>query len=279
MMCDTCGCNITQGNEHLISPGGKLEKTDSGREAVTVLHSLLHENDHTALHNREHFNAHGVIAINLMSSPGAGKTALLEATIKELGDEYSLAVIEGDLETENDAERIRQHGVQAIQITTGSACHLDAHMVHDAVHQLDLATLDIVFIENVGNLVCPASFDLGQHTNVVLLSVPEGDDKPAKYPVMFRTADMVMLSKADLLPVLDDFNPQRAEKYLRNLASSAPLIPTSAKSGDGMKDWLQWLRETVDQNLKAVQSAPPVQAHHHHDHDDDHRHDATHSHT
>jgi hydrogenase nickel incorporation protein HypB len=279
MMCDTCGCNITQGNEHLISPGGKLEKTDSGREAVTVLHSLLRENDHTALHNREHFNAHGVIAINLMSSPGAGKTALLEATIKELGDEYSLAVIEGDLETENDAERIRQHGVQAIQITTGSACHLDAHMVHDAVHQLDLATLDIVFIENVGNLVCPASFDLGQHTNVVLLSVPEGDDKPAKYPVMFRTADMVMLSKADLLPVLDDFSPQRAEKYLRNLASSAPLIPTSAKSGDGMKDWLQWLRETVDQNLKAVQSAPPVQAHHHHDHDDDHRHDATHSHT
>jgi hydrogenase nickel incorporation protein HypB len=269
MMCDTCGCNITQGNEHLISPGGKLEKTDSGREAVTVLHSLLHENDHAALHNREHFNAHGVIAINLMSSPGAGKTALLEATIKELGDEYSLAVIEGDLETENDAERIRQHGVQAIQITTGSACHLDAHMVHDAVHQLDLANLDIVFIENVGNLVCPASFDLGQHANVVLLSVPEGDDKPAKYPVMFRTADMVMLSKADLLPVLDDFSPQRAEKYLRNLASSAPMIPTSAKSGDGMQDWLQWLRETVDQNLKAVQSAPPVQAHHH---------DATHSH-
>jgi len=277
-MCDTCGCNITQGNEHLISPGGKLEKTDSGREAVTVLHSLLHENDHTALHNREHFNAHGVIAINLMSSPGAGKTALLEATIKELGDEYSLAVIEGDLETENDAERIRKHGVKAIQITTGSACHLDAHMVHDAVHQLDLATLDIVFIENVGNLVCPASFDLGQHSNVVLLSVPEGDDKPAKYPVMFRTADMVMLSKADLLPVLDDFNPQRAEEYLRNLASSAPMIPTSAKSGDGIKDWLQWLREAVDQNLKAVQSAPPVQAHHHHDHDDDHHHDATHSH-
>ena len=277
-MCDTCGCNITQGNEHLISPGGKLEKTESGREAVTVLHSLLHENDHTALHNRQHFNAHGVIAINLMSSPGAGKTALLEATIKELGDEYSLAVIEGDLETENDAERIRQHGVKAIQITTGSACHLDAHMVHDAVHQLDLATLDIVFIENVGNLVCPASFDLGQHTNVVLLSVPEGDDKPAKYPVMFRTADMVMLSKADLLPVLDDFSPQRAEKYLRNLASSAPMISTSAKSGEGMKDWLQWLREAVDQNLKAVQSAPPVQAHHHHDHDDDHHHDATHSH-
>jgi hydrogenase nickel incorporation protein HypB len=284
-MCDTCGCNINQGNEHLISPGGKLEKNDSGREAVTVLHSLLHENDHTAQHNREHFNAHGVMAINLMSSPGAGKTALLEATIQELGDEYSLAVIEGDLETENDADRIRKHGVTAIQITTGSACHLDAHMVHDAVHQLDLADLDIVFIENVGNLVCPASFDLGQHANVVLLSVPEGDDKPAKYPVMFRTADMVMLSKADLLPILDDFSPQRAEKYLRNLASSAPLIPTSAKSGDGIQDWLNWLREAVDKNLEALKNAPQVKAHHHHDHHHHHEdsghpnHDASHTHT
>jgi len=249
-MCDTCGCNITHGNEHLISSGGKLEKTESGHEAVTVLHNLLHENDHAAQHNREHFNNHGVVAINLMSSPGAGKTALLEATIKALGDEFRIAVIEGDLETENDAERIRAHGVTAVQITTGSACHLDAHMVHEAVHSLDLAELDIVFIENVGNLVCPASFDLGQHANIVLLSIPEGDDKPAKYPVMFRKADMVMLSKADLLPVLDDFSPERAEKYLRNLASSASLIHTSAKSGAGMEDWLNWLREVVE-NSKA----------------------------
>ncbi len=273
-MCDTCGCNITQGNEHLISPGGKLEKTESGREAITVLHGLLHENDHAARHNREHFNVHGVVAINLMSSPGAGKTALLEATIKALGDEFSLAVIEGDLETENDAERIRKHGVTAIQITTGSACHLDAHMVHDAVHQLDLAALDIVFIENVGNLVCPASFDLGQHTNVVLLSVPEGDDKPAKYPVMFRTADMVMLSKADLLPVFDDFSPQRVEKYLRNLASAAPLIHTSAKSGDGMDNWLLWLHAVINKNRLALQDKPPGQVHHHHH---DHHHGSGHS--
>ena len=274
-MCDTCGCNITEGNEHLISPGGKLEMTDSGREAVSVLHNLLHENDHTAAHNREHFNTHGVIAINLMSSPGAGKTALLEATIQALGDEYAIAVIEGDLETENDAERIRKHGVRAVQITTGSACHLDAHMVHDAVHQLDLADLDIVFIENVGNLVCPASFDLGQHSNVVLLSVPEGDDKPAKYPVMFRTADMVMLSKADLLPVLDDFSPQRAESYLRNLASSAPLIHTSSKSGHGMDDWLCWLRETVLENQRALEGTPVAPAHHHHA--SEHHHHSGHS--
>ena len=264
-MCDTCGCNITHGNQHLISPGGKLEKTESGRETVTVLHSLLHENDHAAQHNREHFNGHGVVAINLMSSPGAGKTALLEATIKTLGDEFKLAVIEGDLETENDAERIRSHGVTAVQITTGSACHLDAHMVHDAVHGLDLADLDIVFIENVGNLVCPASFDLGQHTNVVLLSVPEGDDKPAKYPVMFRCADLVVLSKADLLPILDDFDPQRAETYLRKLANPAPVIHTSAKSGVGMENWLEWLRRTVEKNRQQVLDKPVAHTHDQHD--------------
>jgi hydrogenase nickel incorporation protein HypB len=263
-MCDTCGCNITPGNEHLVSSGGKLEKTPGGQEAITVLQNLLHENDHAAQHNREHFNSHGVVAINLMSSPGAGKTALLEATIDALGDEFRIAVIEGDLETENDAERIRSHGVPAVQITTGSACHLDAHMLHDALHQLDLSTVDIVFIENVGNLVCPASFDLGQHTNVVLLSVPEGDDKPAKYPVMFRTADMVMLSKADLLPVLDDFSPERAEKYLRNLASPAPLIHTSAKTGAGLDNWLIWLRDKIEKNRLALQNDSPTQQHHHH---------------
>jgi hydrogenase nickel incorporation protein HypB len=265
-MCDTCGCNITPGNEHLVSAGGKLEKTQSGHEAVTVLHNLLHENDHAAQHNREHFNRHGVVAINLMSSPGAGKTALLEATIKALGDEFSLAVIEGDLETENDAERIRKHGVTAIQISTGSACHLDAHMIHSALHELELDGLDIVFIENVGNLVCPASFDLGQHSNITLLSVPEGDDKPAKYPVMFRSADMVMLSKADLLPILDDFSPERAEQYLRNLASSAPLIRTSAKSGDGMDNWLAWLRHLVKDHKLQLEQVSEGHSQSHHDH-------------
>ena len=265
-MCDTCGCNITPGNEHLVSAGGKLEKTQSGHEAVTVLHNLLHENDHAAQHNREHFNRHGVVAINLMSSPGAGKTALLEATIKALGGEFSLAVIEGDLETENDAERIRKHGVTAIQISTGSACHLDAHMIHGALHQLELDGLDIVFIENVGNLVCPASFDLGQHSNIALLSVPEGDDKPAKYPVMFRSADMVMLSKADLLPILDDFSPERAEQYLRNLASSAPLIRTSAKSGDGMDNWLAWLRHLVKDHKLQLEQVSEGHSQSHRDH-------------
>ena len=242
-MCDTCGCNVTPGNAHLVKPGGALHRTDDGREAVSVLRNLLHENDHTAAHNRQHFDQHGVLAINLMSSPGAGKTALLEATIKRLGKELSIAVIEGDLETENDAERIRQHGVPAIQITTGSACHLDAHMVHDALHQLDLAALDIVFIENVGNLVCPASFDLGQHANVILLSVPEGDDKPAKYPVMFRAADLVLLSKCDLLPLLDDFSTDKARRYLRELANPAEVFELSARTGDGMTQWLDWVMD------------------------------------
>jgi len=240
-MCDTCGCNVTPGNAHLVQPGGRLSKTADGREAVSVLHGLLHANDHAAAHNREHFNKHGVLAVNLMSSPGAGKTSLLEATIDALKDKLAIAVIEGDLETENDADRIRAHGVPAIQITTGSACHLDAHMVHDALHALDLQKLDIVFIENVGNLVCPASFDLGQHSNVILLSIPEGDDKPAKYPVMFRAADLVLLSKSDLLPVLDDFRPDNARRHLQELASSAPVFELSAKNAAGMDTWIHWL--------------------------------------
>jgi len=240
-MCDTCGCNITPGNEHLLAPHGHLHTTDSGRESVAVLQGLLDANDHQALHNREHFDRHGVLAVNLMSSPGAGKTSLLETTIEQLRDHARIAVIEGDLETENDAQRIRDKGVPAVQISTGSACHLDAHMVHSALHEIELDDVDIVFIENVGNLVCPASFDLGQHFNVTLLSTPEGDDKPAKYPVMFRAADLVLITKSDLLGVLGDFDPDRAERCLRNLASTAPVYQVSARNGDGMAPWLRWL--------------------------------------
>jgi len=241
-MCDTCGCNVTPGNEHLVAAGGHLAKTSGGHESVEVLKGLLDANDHQAAHNREHFERHNVLAVNVMSSPGAGKTALLEATIEALGGELRVAVVEGDLETENDAERIRRKGVPAVQISTGSACHLDAHMVHTALHDLDLDGLDVVFIENVGNLVCPASFDLGQHCNVALLSTPEGHDKPAKYPVMFRAADLVLITKSDLLEVLDDFDPQTAESYLRQVANPAPLYEISAKSGSGMDVWLEWIR-------------------------------------
>jgi len=251
-MCDTCGCNITSGNQHLIKPGGKFSRVDNGTTSISVLKNLMNENDHIAAHNREHFDKNNVLAINLMSSPGSGKTALLESTIKQLKKQFRLAVIEGDLETENDAERIRAQGVPAIQITTGSACHLDAHMVHDAVHDLSLADLDIVFIENVGNLVCPASFDLGQHLNVTLLSVTEGDDKPAKYPVMFRAADLMLLTKTDLLDVLDDFEPRKAEQNLRQLASDAPVFELSARRGDGLANWITWLKQQVEAQLSRV---------------------------
>jgi hydrogenase nickel incorporation protein HypB len=245
IMCDTCGCNITPGNEHLVQADGKHAKTADGRAAVTVLQALLSENDHEAAHNREHFDRHQVLALNLMSSPGAGKTSLLERTIDALAGQIRIAVIEGDLETENDAERIRAKGVPAVQIATGSACHLDAHMVHDALHRLDLNEVDILFIENVGNLVCPASFDLGQHRNVTLLSVPEGDDKPAKYPVMFRAADLVLCTKADLLEVLPEFSLERAEHHLRELASVVPFESVSTRGEADSEPWLSWLGDEL----------------------------------
>jgi hydrogenase nickel incorporation protein HypB len=217
---------------------------------VSVTRHLLRHNDAAAAHNRAHFHAHALLTLNLMSSPGAGKTALLEATIDALGGEFKIAVIEGDLETDNDARRIRAKGAPAVQITTGSACHLDAHMVHAALHQLSLEGLDLLFIENVGNLVCPAAFDLGQHRNVTLLSVTEGDDKPAKYPVMFRAADLVVLSKMDLLRHFDDFDAARCERHLRELANPAPVQRLSARSGEGMAQWLEWLRA----ELRALRS-------------------------
>jgi hydrogenase nickel incorporation protein HypB len=240
-MCDTCGCTITAGNAHLTG----ADRTASSATTVEVLKDLLAANDRVAQHNREHFDAHGVLAINLMSSPGAGKTTLLEATIRALRDRYRIAVIEGDLETDNDAARIRAQGVPAVQITTGTACHLDAHLVHRALHDLPLAGLDLLFIENVGNLVCPASFDLGQHRNVVLLCATEGDDKPAKYPVMFRAADLVVLSKADLLGVLEDFDPARAEAALRALGRDTPIIRTAARRAPALDTWLAWLEEQL----------------------------------
>lgn len=236
-MCDSCGCNVTPGNKSLA-----LRKDEHGVSAASVLQNLLSANDRQAAHNRKHFDAGRMLAVNLMSAPGAGKTALLEATVEALKNEIGIAVIVGDLETENDANRIRAKGVPVHQITTGSACHLDAHMVHDALPHMQLDGIDLLFVENVGNLVCPASFDLGQHRNVALLSVTEGDDKPAKYPVMFRAADLVLLTKTDLLPALDDFSPERAEWNLRNLASRAPLLPLSARKKIGLQAWFDWLR-------------------------------------
>jgi len=259
-MCDTCGCTITPANAHLIKKDGKLEHTSDGTTSVEVLTSLLHENNHQAAHNREHLDCHGVLAINLMSAPGSGKTSLLEATIEALRSELSIAVIEGDLETENDAERIRARGVPAVQITTGQACHLDAHMVHDALHGLELDGTDILFIENVGNLVCPASFDLGHHANVALLSVTEGDDKPAKYPVMFRAADLVLLSKADFLDMIDDFDPEKAKRHVRELANPADVLTVSVRRSESLQAWFDWLRSTLEAHRAGAALSPRIQA-------------------
>ena len=250
-MCQTCGCSL---NADVAREG--VEEQRGRSMVIDVLQDLLAANDRVALHNREHFDEHGVLAINLMSSPGAGKTALLEATIVALGERYRIAVIEGDLETDNDARRIRALGVPALQITTGTACHLDAQQVHRALHDLPLSGLDLLFIENVGNLVCPASFDLGQHRNVTLLSVTEGDDKPAKYPVMFRACDLVVLSKIDLLGVLDDFDPERAAAALRALGRDTPMIQTAARRVPALAPWLNWLEQQMIERRSAVPAVP-----------------------
>ena len=221
-------------------------------EAIEVITAILGENDRVAAHNRTHFDGHGVLAVNLMSSPGAGKTSLLEATIRALAGRLRVAVIEGDLATENDAARIRACGVPAVQISTGNACHLDATMVHDALDDLALDGLDVLFIENVGNLVCPASFDLGQHRNVTLLSVPEGDDKPAKYPVMFRAADLSLVTKTDLLQYIGEFSLERARDSLRQIGYAGETIELSSRGGPGFEAWLAWLdREVAAQRDRA----------------------------
>jgi hydrogenase nickel incorporation protein HypB len=245
-MCNTCNCNITDGNRHLLQEGAEYANCSDGSRSIEVIKNLLHENDHQAEHNRGFFNDRDILVINLMSSPGSGKTRLLEASIGALKERgVGVAVIEGDLETENDADRIRKHGVPVIQITTGMACHLDAHMIDKAIIELDLEKVDILFIENVGNLVCPASFDLGQHLNVVLLSVTEGDDKPSKYPVMFREADSVLLTKADLLPHFDDFSVDNAKRAVYELSDRTDILTLSAKSGTGMDEWLTWLQASL----------------------------------
>lgn len=243
-MCKDCGCSITPHNhqdDHHHHHHVHTNPITEDKKTVEVLTKILDANDKQAQSNREHFQEHGILSFNLMSSPGAGKTTLLEKTIDLLKDEYKIGVIEGDLETNKDAERIKAKGVPAYQITTGQACHLDAFMVHEGIHHLPLQDLDIVFVENVGNLVCPASYDVGTHINIVLLSVPEGDDKPAKYPVMFRSADIVLITKADLIPYFD-FNVDNVKKEIRRLNPKADILIISSKSGEGMDKWIKYIK-------------------------------------
>jgi len=238
-MCITCGCSPSK-------------HSASKKKVVDVFEKVLSNNDSLAARNRLILDQHNILCFNLMSSPGSGKTSLLEVTIEQLKDQYRIAVIEGDLETENDAKRIRDKGVPAIQIVTGSACHLEADMVFSALQKLDLPAIDLLFIENVGNLVCPASFDLGHHQNITLLSTTEGDDKPAKYPVMFRAADICVFTKTDLLDYLDDFDVHQAEINLRQLANTAPCIPLSTRQPQSMKAWFDLLVQTKLQHQQKL---------------------------
>jgi len=226
-MCDVCGCG------------------DVRRVSIDVHASLLGDNDREAAHLREHFTRGGVLALNVMGSPGAGKTALLEAVARSLEGRLRLSAVSGDLATALDAERLERAGVVSAAITTGSACHLDARMVHDALHDDRLGVAagecDVFFIENVGNLVCPAIYDLGQAANIVVLSVTEGVDKPLKYPVMFRKADLVVISKVDLLPHLPGVSVEALAENLARVMPSVELIALSATTGQGLAALVAWL--------------------------------------
>ena len=243
-MCDSCGCG------------------DPERVAVDVHEKILAGNERTAAHNREHFRERGVVAINLMGSPGSGKTAVLEATARGLAGQR-LGALAGDLATDHDAERLRTAGIVARSITTGSACHLDAGMVHRALHDFPWRELDYLFIENVGNLVCPAVYDLGQAVNVVALSVTEGEDKPLKYPVMFLKADLVLITKIDLLPHLPDIRVEAIAEALARVMPRPTYLTLSARTGAGLPAWLAWLgRVRESRAAPAFASSPgPGPAH------------------
>jgi hydrogenase nickel incorporation protein HypB len=246
-MCATCGCggeeHVHEARLHTHTPpehgSHVLFEAPPRRQKVEL--DLLAKNDRIAGENRGRFASRSVFALNLMSSPGAGKTTLLEATVRALRDEMPLAVIEGDQETERDAQRIRAAGARAVQIQTGTGCHLDAQMVARGFNELDPPRGALLFIENVGNLVCPALFDLGEQRRVVLMSVTEGEDKPLKYPHMFRKADLLVLNKVDLLPHLR-FDLDAAIGYARQLRPGLPVVLTTADRDDGIGDWLAFLR-------------------------------------
>lgn len=243
-MCDTCGCPSPSDHSHDHSH----DHGHSHSKTVDVHASLFAANDALARANREHFDEIGAVALNLISSPGSGKTTLLEHTIEALKGEINIGVIEGDIETERDAERIREKGVPVIQLTTGGACHLDAAMTHKGFHRLQKEPggdkIDLLFIENVGNLVCPSTFDLGEHERVVFVSVPEGPDKPSKYPKAFTSSQTFVITKTDLLPYFDFPVPDAKGDALR-LNPNLRTMELASTTGEGMEVWLDYLRELV----------------------------------
>jgi hydrogenase nickel incorporation protein HypB len=257
-MCGICGCGQTDNptklkpalgqNRHFFkhehSHHGHTHDHHEAERLVKVEQDLLSKNNSYAVQNRDYFQQHHIFALNLVSSPGAGKTTLLVETIKILKDRFPIAVIEGDQQTEHDADRIRATGVPALQINTGRACHLDAHGVGHAVMNLGVKDHSLLAIENVGNLVCPSSFDLGEAHKVVVLSVTEGDDKPLKYPEMFRAADLMLINKTDLLPYVD-FDVERCIQYARQVNPGIQIMKLSAAKGDNFSAWTGWLEEQV----------------------------------
>jgi len=221
---------------------------------VTLETGIMEANEQLAGHNRELYDAQGISVINLMSAPGAGKTSVLEKTIQRMKDDYRLGVIEGDLMTTMDADRISALGVPAYQITTGTVCHLDARMVHNALHNFDIGGIDLLFIENVGNLVCPAEFNLGEHLKIMVYSVVEGAEKPRKYPVMFHESAVVLLNKIDLLP----YSGVSLEELQRNVLAVNPeaiIFPVSCRTGEGFDAWTEWLRGWIEARKSAITRA------------------------
>ena len=251
-MCTTCGCgpedllDHTHAHDHNHEHHSHSHRHDHNehkngkRTVIAIEEDILAKNNKLASFNRALFKDKGIFVLNLVSSPGSGKTTLLERTLCDLAGKLQCAVIEGDQQTDNDARRIAATGVPVRQINTGAGCHLDAHQVMHGTDGFDLDNLDMLMIENVGNLVCPASFDLGEHHKVAVLSVTEGEDKPLKYPQMFRNSTVMLLNKTDLLPYLD-FDVEKCKEYARRVSPNITIFEVSARSGEGMDAWYQWL--------------------------------------
>lgn len=270
-MCENCGCSITgsveirteQGHTHTHSHGHHHHHhgPETAR-TVEINEKILSKNDRFAEQNRGYFFAKKLLVINVLSSPGAGKTTLLQKTMVQLGDRLPGGIIVGDLETDNDAQRLRASGAPAVQIVTGTLCHLEADMVAQAAQNLPLDRLRLLVIENVGNLVCPAAYDLGENLRVVLFSVTEGEDKPLKYPTMFKSADVVIISKIDVATVLD-FDRDQAIANLKKVAPGATILELSAKTGVGLAPWEDllihhWQQRHAPQNPQTQQLSPPT---------------------
>jgi hydrogenase nickel incorporation protein HypB len=218
---------------------------------ISVVRDILEANDRIAQQNRDLFKENNMLVINLMSSPGAGKTTLLEKSIEALKDDMSIGVIEGDIQSTHDAERIAAKGVPAVQINTDGACHLDGNMIRDTFDEFNFKELDLLVVENVGNLVCPAEFQVGEDFKVMILSVTEGDDKPGKYPLMFHESKVLLINKIDLLPYVDCSMEKIREESLK-INPDLTIFPVSCKTGEGLDDWLNWLKERVKEKAEGM---------------------------